>query len=463
MDDHMAARPRRGVRTLLLTLLLGGALVPASPVAAADDPVLVGAGDIGNCSSSGDEATGTLLDGIPGTVIALGDLAYPNGSTVNFRDCYAPSWGRHRDRTRPAAGNHEYNTAGAAGYFDYFGTAAGLRGKGWYSYDVGAWHVVVLNSHCAAVGGCGPTSAQVAWLKSDLAANAGEHVLAYWHHPRYSSGLHGNSVDVQTFWDVLYAAGAELVLSGHDHDYERFAPQDPWGRADPTFGIRQFVVGTGGTTLRAKSASVPNSQVFSTTHGVLKLTLHVDGYDWEFVPIAGKTFADSGSGTAHGSPPPRTRRTFLATGDSWVDQAHGSRNYGHATTLVTDGNTSNGLDAHAYLKVKISDTTGTIDRAALRLWVTNATSNGPTIAPTSCSWTPGTITWSNRPAASGPAVFDMPAAKTGRWTELDVTRLVRSNKLYCFLLRPTSSDGLIVSSNQGANPPRLVVETVPAP
>ena len=290
-------RHRRRPVVLLLIAVVATLLSPAAPAAAADDPVIVAAGDIGDCATTGDEATAVLLDGIPGTVAALGDIAYPNGTAANFRDCYAPTWGRHRSRTRPAVGNHEYKTTSAATpYFDYFGSAAGPRGKGWYSYDLGAWHVVVLNSNCAFVGGCGPSSAQVTWLKADLAANAGDHVLAYFHHPRYSSGEHGNEGGVQTLWEVLYAAGAELVLNGHDHHYERFAPQDPWGRVDATFGIRAFVVGTGGTALRPKTRNVPNSEVFSATHGVLKLTLRADGYDWAFVPIAGKTFTDAGTG-----------------------------------------------------------------------------------------------------------------------------------------------------------------------
>ena len=299
-------RHRRRPVILLVVGVVATLLSPAAPAAAADDPVIVAAGDIGNCATTGDEATSVLLDGIPGTVAALGDIAYPNGTAANFRDCYAPTWGRHRSRTRPAVGNHEYKaTSAATPYFDYFGSSAGPRGKGWYSYDLGAWHVVVLNSNCAFVGGCGPSSAQVTWLKADLSANAGDHVLAYFHHPRYSSGLHGNEGGVQTLWEVLYAAGAELVLNGHDHSYERFAPQDPWGRADTTFGIREFVVGTGGTALRPKSRNVANSEVFSASHGVLKLTLRADGYDWAFVPIAGKSFTDAGTGTTHGQPPPR--------------------------------------------------------------------------------------------------------------------------------------------------------------
>ena len=453
----MPTRRPKPVRLLILTLLVA-VLSPPGTASAADDPVIVGAGDIGDCASSGDEATATLLDGIPGTVVALGDIAYPNGTTANFRDCYAPSWGRHKPRTRPAVGNHEYNTTGAGPYFDYFGSAAGARGKGWYSYDAGAWHVVVLNSNCTVVA-CGPSSAQVSWLKSDLVANAGEHLLAYWHHPRYSSGEHGNDVGVQTFWEVLYAAGADLVLNGHDHDYERFAPQDPWGRADAAFGIRQFVVGTGGRPPEGKSSTAANSQVFGTTHGVLKVTLRADGYDWQFVPVAGKTFTDSGSGTTHGAPPARTRKAFMASGDSWVDQAHPGQNYGAATTLVVDGDTGNGKDAYAYLKFKVGALTGTFDRAALRLWVTNATRDGPTVAPTTCSWTPNAITWSNRPAASGPLVADMGAASAVGWTELDITAFAQGRASFCLVLRPTSSDGLDVSSNQGAHQPHVVVDT----
>ena len=426
--------------------------------------MIVAAGDIGDCATTGDEATADLLDGIPGTVAVLGDIAYPNGTAANFHDCYAPSWGRHRSRTRPAVGNHEYTTSRPRPRISTTSAAPRAAGKGWYSYDLGAWHVVVLNSNCSR------SSADAVRRRPRSRGSRrtsprmrGDHVLAYFHHPRYSSGLHGNEGGVQTLWEVLYAAGAELVLNGHDHSYERFAPQDPWGRADAPFGIRAFVVGTGGTALRPKSRNVPNSEVFSATHGVLKLTLRADGYDWAFVPIAGKTFTDAGSGTTHGPPPARTRRAFTSKGDTWVDQAHSTRNYGHATTLVIDGDTGNGMDAHAYVKVKVSDTTGVIDRAALRLWVTDKSKDGPTVAPTTTSWTPNTMTWRTRAPATGPAVSDMGAAAAGGWVELDVTPLVTRTGTFGFVLRPTSSDGLDVSSNQGAHPPHLVVETLPAP
>jgi hypothetical protein len=256
---------------------------------------LVGAGDIADCNVSEDEATAQLLDGIEGTVFLLGDNAYENGSTADYTNCFEPTWGRHKSRTRPVPGNHEYQTSGASGYFGYFGTAA-AGPDGYYSYDLGEWHIVVLNSNIARDA----ASPQIAWLRQDLAASTRTCTLAYWHHPRFSSGYHGNNTSVQPFWEELYAAGAELVLVGHDHNYERFAPQTPSGVADPVNGIRQFVVGTGGRALRGLGSTKANSELFrSDTHGVLKLTLGSGSYAWTFVPIAGQTFTDSGTGSCH--------------------------------------------------------------------------------------------------------------------------------------------------------------------
>jgi acid phosphatase type 7 len=270
------------------------------------DPVFVGAGDIASCESSGDETTANLLDNIPGTVYTLGDNVYASGTTDEFANCYNPSWGRHKARTKPAVGNHEYGTAGASGYFGYFGSAAGDPSKGYYSYDLGAWHIVALNSMCEKVGACeananGTDSTMVNWLKADLAAHPSSCTLAYWHHPVFSSGSeHGNDPKMVPSWDALYAAGADVVLSGHDHDYERFAPQTSSGAPDPARGIREFVVGTGGRSHRAFGTIRANSEVRnSDTYGVLKLTLHPSSYDWQFVPEAGKTFSDSGSASCH--------------------------------------------------------------------------------------------------------------------------------------------------------------------
>ena len=266
------------------------------------DPVLVGAGDIASCSSSGDEATANLLDGITGTVFLLGDNVYDNGTASEYTTCYGPSWGRHKARTKPTPGNHEYNTLNATGYYGYFGSAAGDPSKGYYSYDLGNWHIIVLNSNssCTTIS-CAFGSDQDKWLRADLAANTKACTLAYWHHPRFNSGAsHGNDTAVSNFWDALYQYDADVILNGHEHVYERFAPQTPNAVADPTDGIRQFTVGTGGRSHYTFGTIKANSQVREgNTYGVLKLTLHANSYDWQFVPVAGATFTDSGTGTCH--------------------------------------------------------------------------------------------------------------------------------------------------------------------
>ncbi|TAH48454.1 MAG: DNRLRE domain-containing protein [Chloroflexota bacterium] len=258
-------------------------------------PVFVGAGDIASCSNDEDEATAKLLDGIEGTVFTLGDIAYPDGSAQEFADCYHPTWGRHRARTRPVPGNHEYHTVGAAGYYEYFGSA-GAPPDGYYSYDLGSWHIIALNSEIPVEAG----SAQEQWLRADLAAHSNTCTLAYFHRPLFSSNNHGNTEKMRPLWQALYDHNAELVLGGHDHGYERFAPQSPMGVADPLRGIQEFVVGTGGRSHYSRWNVQPNSQVRnSDTYGVLKLTLHPTSYDWQFIPVAGMTFTDSGSHTCH--------------------------------------------------------------------------------------------------------------------------------------------------------------------
>ncbi len=273
-------------------------LTQVSPPAAAGDPVLVGAGDIGECGS-GPKGTADLLDLIPGTVFTAGDNAYPDGTAVELQRCYAPTWGRHLARTHPAAGNHDYRAPNASPYFAYFGAAAGPPLRGYYSYDIGAWHIIVMNSNCSEVGGCQAGSAQEKWLREDLAAHPGRCTAAIWHHPRFSSGTHGGSRLMQDAWKALLDAGADFVVNGHDHDYERFATQDSAGAATSR-GIREFVAGTGGADLRSFShPPVANSEVRnSATHGVLKFTLHATSYDWEFIPSDG-AFTDSGSSPCH--------------------------------------------------------------------------------------------------------------------------------------------------------------------
>jgi hypothetical protein len=284
--------------------------LPQTTLAQTTDPVLVGAGDIADCNRSQDEATAQLLDSITGTVFTLGDDAYPDGTLTQFNNCYDPTWGRHKDRTRPSPGNHDYHTSGAAGYYTYFGAAASPLEtnctsdcKGYYSYNLGEWHIIALNSEIAHGAG----SVQEQWLRADLAANQNICTLAYWHTPRFSSGKHGNSSSVQPFWQALYDYEADVVLSGHDHTYERFAPQNPTGQADPTRGIREFVVGTGGRGLYAFSTIQANSEARNnTTWGVLKLTLHPTSYDWEFIPVAGQAFRDSGTGNCVSTGPAPT-------------------------------------------------------------------------------------------------------------------------------------------------------------
>lgn len=281
---------------------------PTSAASAATPPptpgsvTLVGAGDIASCSSRGDEATAALLDAIPGTVFTLGDNVYDNGTAREFAECYGPSWGREsiKSRTRPVPGNHEYNTRGASGYYDYFGAAAGDPSEGYYAYDAGTWRVYVLNSNCGAVSGCGAGSAQERWLRGDLTANARSCVVAMWHHPLFSSGRHGNSAATRTLYQALYDFNAELVLVGHDHDYERFAPQSTSGTLDNARGLVEIVVGTGGRSHYGFETIRANSLVRDgDTYGVLRLVLSPGSWTFDFVPEAGGTFTDSGSGTCH--------------------------------------------------------------------------------------------------------------------------------------------------------------------
>jgi hypothetical protein len=305
---------------LLLVLVCGAALgcretrslpacteaPPASgpTVDAGGDPVLLAAGDIAYSPDlTGARATAKVLDGLDGHVLALGDNAYENGSVDDYLDYYAPTWGRHRWRTHPAIGNHEWQTPEGGGYFAYFCAAAGTPFKGWYSLDVGAWHLVAINSNCGETGfdapSCDRGSEQETWLRADLAAHPAKCTLAYWHHPRFGSGNHGNNDALQSIWQALYDAGAELVLNGHQHNYERFSPQTPTGGADGARGIREFVVGTGGADLTAFVDAKPNSELRKTgVYGVIKLTLHAEGYDWQFVSVDG-SFTDTGSGSCH--------------------------------------------------------------------------------------------------------------------------------------------------------------------
>jgi Bacterial Ig-like domain (group 2)/Calcineurin-like phosphoesterase len=287
---------RPGQTTVVATY--GGTAGPAVVAVLGAPVVFVGAGDIASCGGSNRaEGTAQLLDAIAGTVFTLGDNAYPSGTADEFANCYHPKWGRHKARTRPSPGNHDYDQPGAGPYYAYFGASAGDSGKGYFSFDLGEWHIISLNSNISMSAG----SPQEQWLRADLAASTKQCTLAYWHHSRFSSSAtHGSSTAPRPLWQALYAAEADIVLTAHDHLYERFAPQTPDGVADAARGIRAFVVGTGGASLYTFTAPVANSEVRnSITWGVLKLTLSAAAYSWEFVPIAGQTFTDSGSGTCH--------------------------------------------------------------------------------------------------------------------------------------------------------------------
>lgn len=271
--------------------------VVTTTLTSTDTVVLVGAGDIAECDSNGDEQTAALLDKIPGTVFTAGDNAYHDGAAAEFSSCYAPSWGRFLSRTRPAPGNHDYKSSKARPYFSYYGARAGEAGVGYYSYNLGAWHIVSLNSEIPMK----PGSPEEQWLRADLAATKTTCTLAYWHSPRFSSGTeHGSDPSTQPLWQALYDNGADVVVAGHEHNYERFAPQTPTGRADPDSGIREFVAGTGGADHYAFGPPIANSEVRNgDTWGVLKLTLEPGAYKWQFIPVAGKTFSDSGSARCH--------------------------------------------------------------------------------------------------------------------------------------------------------------------
>jgi len=297
------------MKTRILPWLLAAAPALA---AAADRPLVVyAAGDIADCrynsvADSGAAATAALIaHGEPDAlVLSLGDHTYPNGAPSEFRDCYAPTWGQFRNRTRPTPGNHEYHSGKAAGYFDYFGELAGPRGRGYYSFDKGGWHFISLNSDL----GPAEHQRQLAWLKDDLAASKTRCALAYWHAPMYSSGGHTPTKKMQDVWRALHGAGVELVLSGHDHDYERLAPMDADGQPDPAHGVRQFVVGTGGAMLTPFLWLNEQSEArFNWRTGVLKLVLKENSYEWEFLPVQPRTAPerpqqearDSGTANCH--------------------------------------------------------------------------------------------------------------------------------------------------------------------
>ncbi len=511
MFQRFRAKPPRSA---LLTLLLFVGLVSlvsflsqSQTISAAGDPVIVAAGDIacdpaastfnsgnGGSTSCRQKYTYDLIANInPTAVLALGDDQYYCGSLTAFQKSYALSWGKVKSITKPVPGNHEYITspgsvpstgctsanAGAAGYFNYYGSLAGPSGKGYYSYDIGAWHLIALNSQCNSVGGCGSGSAQESWLRSDLSAHPNQCILAYWHVPRWSSGGQGSTV-VATFVTDLYNAHADLILSGHDHTYERFALQSPSGTLDTARGIRQFVVGTGGANHTTFTTTAANSQVRNdNTFGVIKLTLHSGSYDWQFVPEAGKTFTDSGTQACHNASStqvtPTLTRTptttptatatptgavsqttaFSPTADSYVDSSNPTVNYGSSTQIRTDGSPV----VNSYLRFNVQGLNGAVTRATLRVYANSSLSTGydlHTVADN--SWTESGLTYSNAPAV-GATLGSSGAITTGTWSVVDVTAYVTSNGTYSFAITDPSSTALSLASRESAHPAQLIITT----
>jgi hypothetical protein len=499
---------------LVAIMLAGGAALGAvsASAVAAGDPTIAAAGDYGcdplapdyhnldgspNGGQCQQKATSNLLvNGDFSAVLALGDQHYC-GSLAEYRQAYDPTWGRVKSITHPIPGNHEYLTtggstptigcdssnAGAAGYFGYFGSAAGTPGQGWYSYDIGAWHLIALNSNCSNAGGCIPSSPQGLWLAADLAAHPNQCILAYWHIPLFSSGGRA-SQNGYWLWKQLFAAHADLVLDGHDHIYERFAPQDPNGLADPS-GIREFIVGTGGANHTSIATVAANSVVRNaTTFGVLGLTLHPGGYSWNFEPAAG-SFTDSGSASCHNtgstpsaspstppsdapstspgtspSAPPSSSfptggsATFNPVADSYVDASAPTSPHGTLTSLRLDASPV----VRAYLRFNVSGITGAVASATLRVWANTAQTTGyDAYSVADNTWGETTITGANSPPFGTTKLGSSGKITAGGWTSVNVTSAIAGNGTYSFGLSTTNSTAVSLSSREGSHPPQLVI------
>jgi hypothetical protein len=474
------------------------------------DPVIGAAGDIAcdPTSSSFNGGNGTssncrqkavsdvMLASNLTAVLALGDIQYEDGALSKYYQSYDLSWGRLKNITRPAVGNHEYLTAGAAGYYDYFGAAAGDRTKGYYSYNIGAWHIIALNSNCSQVGGCGVGSRQEQWLKADLAANQNMCTLAYWHHPRFSSGQHGNNTSYDAFWRALHAAGVELVLNGHDHIYERFAPQSPGAGADSR-GIQQFIVGSGGKNHTTIAAVQPNSAVRNTdTYGFLKLILRANSYDWQFVPEPGKTFTDSGSRNCFTpsstipptSPPAATNTpvvnptsvamtptaiptnvsqptatqpsstgrtlTFTPLADAYVTAAIPNTNYGASQMIRFDASPV----VNGYLTFNVQGLSGPIVRAQLRIYANSSSSVGcKAFAVPDVSWGERSITYNTAPPL-GRELGSSGAIRSSTWITIDVTSLITGNGTFSVALKGLNATAVSLASREsGTFVPQLIL------
>ena len=442
------------------------------------DPVVVAVGDA-VCGAGTPAGTpckhatvASVITGLnPNAVLLLGDNVYENATLNDYNTYYHPTYGAFKSITWPSAGNHEYNTPNASGYYDYFNGVgvstgrAGDRSKGYYSFNIGTWHLIALNSNCSAIGGCGAGSPQETWLRADLAASTASCTLAYWHHPRFSSGSHGNNTVVQPLWQALYDFGAELILGGHDHDYERFEPQTPAGVADNVKGIRTFVVGTGGKEQGVFSTIRANSVVRSrTSYGALKLTLKAAGYDWQFVPIPGNTLADAGSATCSAPtppppPPPPTQSTLtvLASADAYVMPTSANTNYGKKSTLLVDGSPV----ARTYFKFAVTGIGAkSVVSAKLRLYAVDPSDAGGRLHRVSSTrWSETSIKSSNAPAYTAAVLGTIGAVTSGSWYDVDLTGVVTADGTVSFALESTSTNGADYRSREAGSStaPRLVI------
>jgi chitodextrinase len=452
-------------RQFFLVVVAGLVLAAgSSSTAQAADPVIAAAGDIACASSSVGSSTchqkatsDLLVNAGLANVLPLGDNQYDSGSLSAYNSYYNPAWGRVKSITRPVLGNHENS---GSGYFDYFNGSgnsngpAGQRGKGYYSYDVGSWHLIALNSNCDRVA-CAAGSTQEQWLRADLAAHPNSCTLAYFHHARFSSGHDGDNVFMQPIWQALYDARADIVLAGHSHNYERLAPMNANGNLDRVSGIRHFVVGTGGAFFTGVSNARPNSEVRqNSTYGVLKLTLHPTSYDWRFVPEAGKTFTDSGSescrggGTAPAPTPTGTAIRFAPQADARVEEATPNTNYG-ASNLRADAGT--GANVESYLTFDVTGVSGAVMDAKLRLHANTGTADGPAVYTTSNAWSEAGLNWSTRPGRTSTSISDTGSIGSGTWAEFDVKAVVSGNGTYSFNLAQTSTDGVDFYSRESSN------------
>ncbi len=449
---------------------------PDAAAAALADPVVVAAGDIA-CGSGTpttvpckQAATAALITGAaPAAVLLLGDNQYENGTLAEFNQFYGPTWGVHKAITWPAAGNHEYQTAGAAGYFDYFNGVgvqsgrAGDRTKGYYSFDIGTWHLIVINSNCASIGGCGSGSPQEQWLRADLAAHPSVCTMAYWHHPRFSSGGHGDNSSMQPIWQALYDYRADLVLAGHDHDYERFGPQTAAGVLDNARGVRSFVVGTGGKETGGFGTIRANSELRSSTSlGILKLTLHPTSFDWQFLPIPGNTLNDAGTAlcqtTSTPPPPPlQTTLTVRASADAYTLKNSPFTAFGTRTTLLVDGSPV----ARTYLKFPVTGIGARrIVSAKLQLYAVDPSDTGGRLHRVpSTSWTESTIRWYNAPAYNTTVLGTIGAVAVNTWYEVDVKSQIVGDGTVSLALESTSTNGADYRARESGTTwaPRLVI------